>query len=45
MLAKWTFETSSEDEIEYQEYISFEDDGEIDEIVPALDISDEEVED
>ena len=34
-----------EDEIEDHDYISSDDDGEIDEIVPALDISDEEVED
>ena len=45
MLAEQLDDSSSEDETENYDYISSDDDGEIDEIVPALDISDEEVED
>ena len=39
------FDISIEDEIEYHDYISLEDDGDIDGIVPGRDISDEELED
>ena len=45
MLAEEFDDISSEDELEHHDYISSDDDGEIDEIVPALDISDEELED
>ena len=45
MLAKEFDDISSEDEIEDHDYISSEVDGEIDDIVPALDITDEEIED
>ena len=44
MLAEEFADISSEDEVEDHDYISSNDDGKIDEIVPALDIYDEEVE-
>ena len=44
IVAEQIDDISSEDEMEDHEYISFDYDGEIDEILPALDISDEEVE-
>ena len=45
ILAEELYNNSSEDEIEDDDYIPSDDDGEIDEIVPALDISDEEADD
>ena len=39
------YDNSSEDEIEDDDYIPSDDDDEIDEIVQALDISDEEADD
>ena len=44
MLAEKLAAISSEDEVEYHDYISSNDDGKIVEIVPAPDIHDEEVE-
>ena len=42
ILAEEMYDNSSEDEIEDDDYIPSDDDCEIDEIVPAFDISDEE---